>query len=457
MKDIVSSLKKSSKYFDKIAQLGKRLISTTTLSKCGFRKERGMPCKTIITDLLMLAFEKKSLYQKAGRDKEMTGHLKTYYRFLENAKHQWEKLLYEVAEKIVFEISRLTDHRRHVLVIDDSLYERLCSKKVELSAWQFDHVDQVCKKGFRFLTVGWADGFSFIPLMFRLVSSRKTQTVLDGYDKRTIAYRRRANALKKMTESAIEFLDKAKSLGAQYVTCDSWFGNPKTIRQMKNLGYDVVSHIKSNYLFFFNNGLYKAKYIQRHLDRSKEWCDLHKAKKINADIEVLGSAKVTFKKDSTPIRLLFCRLKSSKNPDEIAIIACTDMMLSAVEILELYAKRWSIEVFFKTCKGFLGFEDDTRALNYDTLVASKTICLLRYILITYNQRFESDHKTFSEMFFLFCDAVRDMCALNFAWKLLFTFYEMAKGLKISSLDDFFDVFKIFIRDLAPSDGFLCIS
>ena len=108
------------------------------------------------------------------------------------------------------------------------------------------------------------------------------------------------------------------------------------------------------------------------------------------------------------------------------------MMLSAVEILELYAKRWSIEVFFKTCKGFLGFEDDTRALNYDTLVASKTICLLRYILITYNQRFESDHKAFSEMFFLFCDAVRDMCALNFAWKLLFTFYVMAKETLINS-------------------------
>ena len=61
------------------------------------------------------------------------------------------------------------------------------------------------------------------------------------------------------------------------------------------------------------------------------------------------------------------------------------------------------------------------------------------------------------MFFLFCDAVQDMCALNFAWELLFAFYEMAKGLKISSLDDFFAVFKNFIRDLAPTDGFLCIS
>ena len=457
MEDIVSSLKESAKNFDKIDRLGKRLIASSVLSKCGFKKEKGMSCKNIFMDLLMLAFENKSLYQKAGKDKEMKGNLKTYYRFLENSKHQWEKLLYEVAEKIVFEISKLTDHRRHVLAIDDSLYERPCGKKVELSAWQYDHVDHVNKKGFRFLTVGWADGYSFIPLMFRLVSSRKTQTVPDGYDKRTLAYKRRADALKKMTDSAIEFLNKAKSLGVQYVTCDSWFSTPKTIRQIKNLGYDVVSHVKSNYLYCFDNGLYKAKYIQKHLDRSKEWCDLSGAKKIHSAIVVLGSAKVTFKKDSDPIRLLFCKLKGSKNPDELAIIACTDMSLSSVEILELYAKRWSIEVFFKTCRGFLGFEDDTRALNYDTMVASKTICLLRYILITYNQRFESDHKTFSEMFYLFCDAIMDMCALNFAWELLFAFYDWAKGMTITCLDDFVSLFRNFIRELAPVDGFLSIS
>lgn len=221
MRNIVSLLKESSKNFDKICESGKRLISSSLLSKCGFRKEKGLPCKTIMTDLLLLAFENKSLYQKAGKDKEMNGNLKTYYRFLGNSKHQWEKLLYEIAEKVVFEISKLTDHRRHVLVIDDSLYERPCSKKVELSAWQFDHVENVCKKGFRFLTVGWADGYSFVPLMFRLVSSRKTQTVPEEYDKRTIAYRRRVNALKKMNDSAVEFLEKAKTLGAQYVTCDS--------------------------------------------------------------------------------------------------------------------------------------------------------------------------------------------------------------------------------------------
>ena len=457
MKNIVSSLKKSAKNFDKIAQLAKKLIPSTLLSKCGFRKERGLPCKTILTDLLLLAFENKSLYQKAGKDKEMNGNLKTYYRFLENAKYQWEKLLYEVAEKVVMELSRLTDHSRHVLAIDDSLYERPWGKKIELCAWQFDHVFNVCKRGFRFLTVGWADGFSFVPLMFRLVSSRKTETVPEGYDKRTLAYKRRVNALKRMTDSVIEFLEKAKSLGAQYVICDSWFGTPKAIGQIRSLGYDVISHVKSNYLYCFNNGLYKVKYIQKHLDKSKDWCDISRAQNINPNIVVLGSAKVTFKKGNEPIRLLFCKLKESKNPDEVAIIACTDMSLSAVEILELYAKRWSIEVFFKTCKGFLGFEDDTRALNYDTMVASKSICLLRYILITYNQRFEEDHKTFSEMFYLFCDAIKDMCALNFAWELLFAFYDTVKNLTIACVDDFFALFKDFIRRLAPTDGFLSIS
>lgn len=234
MKDTVSLLKKGAKDFEEIFQLAKKLIPSTAMSKCGFWKEKGLPCKTILPD----AFENKSLYQKAGKDKEMNGNLKTYYRILENAKCHWEKLLYEVAEKVVLEISKLTDHRRHVLVIDDSLYERSCSKIVELIAWQFDHVGHVCKKGFRFLTVGWADGYSFIPLMYSLVSSRKAQTNPDDYDKRTITYRRRVNALKKMMDTAIEFLEKTKSLEAQYVTCDSWFGNSRTIRQIRNQGYD---------------------------------------------------------------------------------------------------------------------------------------------------------------------------------------------------------------------------
>ena len=457
MRNIVSSLKKSSNKIDEFSQIVKKLIPTASLKKCGFRKQKGIPCKKLLTDLLLLSFEQKSLYQKAEKDKETCGNIKTYYRFLEDKKQNWERLLFDVSEKVVIALSKLTDHRRHVLVVDDSLYERPNGEKVELCSFQYDHVARMMKRGFRFLTVGWADGFSFVPLLFRLVSSRKTQIDSNHYDKRTIAYRRRIDAIKKMTDSAIELLENLKTLGAQYVTCDCWFGTPKAIRKIHEMGYDVVSNIRSNYLFYFDNGLRKAKYIIQHLDRSKEWCDLSSAMNINPNIEVIGAAKVFFKNGDMPIRLLFCKLEKSKHPDDIAIIACTDLELSSVEILELYAKRWSIETFFKTCKGFLGFRDDTLSLCYDTLVAYKTICLLRYIIITVNQRYQEDHKTFSEMFYLYCDAIKDICALNMAWKLLFAFYDMTKDLVISSAEDFFNLFRVFLKELSPKGGPLCFS
>ena len=50
-----------------------------------------------------------------------------------------------------------------------------------------------------------------------------------------------------------------------------------------------------------------------------------------------------------------------------------------------------------------------------------------------------------------------MCALNFAWELLFAFYDEAKNMTISCVEDFFSLFKDFIRKLAPTDGFLSIS
>lgn len=451
MRNIVSSLKKSVNNISKFEQLRKKLIPTTILTKCGFEKKKGISCSKILTELLLLSFEKKSLYQKAEKEKKMSGNIKTYYRFLETAKYQWEKLLSEVSEKAVMEFSKLTPRERHVLVIDDSLYERPNGKKVEMCSYQYDHVYSKMKRGFRFLAMGWSDGYSFIPMAFRLVSSNHTRLESDKFDKRTTEYRRRVNAVKKMSDSMIDLLQKVKSLGTQYVTCDSWFGTPKAIQQVHDMGFDVISIIRTNYLFFFRNGLYKAIDVLKQLDQSNEWCDLSKAQNINPNVRVVGSIVVRFRKEKAPVRLLFCTMKNSKVPEEITLLACTDLSLSAVEILELYAKRWSIETFFKTCKEHLGFCNDTFSLSLDCLIASKTICLLRYILITVNQRYENDPKTFSEMFYLYCDAIKDLCAIYVAWELLLAFYSDAKNRISSSVEVFIDLFDAFLKSIYPLD------
>ena len=48
--------------------------------------------------------------------------------------------------------------------IDDSMFSRNCSKKVELLARVYDHVSHSYVKGFRMLTLGWSDGNTFLPL-----------------------------------------------------------------------------------------------------------------------------------------------------------------------------------------------------------------------------------------------------------------------------------------------------
>ena len=70
-----------------------------------------------------------------------------------------------LAVKVSIFFSLLTDKEREkVLIFDDSSYDRSRSKAVELLAWIFDHNTGQRLKGFKLLTLGWSDGFSFLPL-----------------------------------------------------------------------------------------------------------------------------------------------------------------------------------------------------------------------------------------------------------------------------------------------------
>ena len=59
----------------------------------------------------------------------------------------------------------------HVLIIDDSMFERNRSKKVELLAKVYDHAKHKYRFGFRMLTLGWSDGSTFLPVNSILLST----------------------------------------------------------------------------------------------------------------------------------------------------------------------------------------------------------------------------------------------------------------------------------------------
>ena len=151
--------------------------------------------------------------------------------------------------------------RYKVLILDDSTLEKPRSKVVELLARVFDHSNNKYLKGFRFLNLSWSDGVSFIPIDFCLLSSQKEHNrytnITKTLDKRTCGYKRRKEALSKITDLIEPLVSRALNAGirADYLLMDSWFGLPSVISKLHQ-NIHVICMVKktSKVLYLLFNG-----------------------------------------------------------------------------------------------------------------------------------------------------------------------------------------------------------
>jgi len=174
------------------------------LKECKFHKTDGFSCYTVIKNIFLLVFTGKNWFRIFTDSRTRPNFGKdVIYRFLNSVKWEWEKLLIQLSSKIIAWVTTLTDNTRYkVLIADDTFYDRTRSKSVELLSWVYDHVDGKSKKGFTKLTLGWSDGFTFLPLLFRLVSSKNCKNIKNKseYVKEKYAgYNRRIQARNKKT------------------------------------------------------------------------------------------------------------------------------------------------------------------------------------------------------------------------------------------------------------------
>jgi len=70
-------------------------------------------------------------------------------------------------------------------------------------------------------------------------------------------------------------------------------------------------------------------------------------------------------------------LKKSPGKHDWAVFLTTDRNLEAVEILEIYALRWAIEVYFKEAKQHLGFLKE-QSNHYAAYIASIHLTAIRF-------------------------------------------------------------------------------
>ncbi|MBF0467049.1 MAG: transposase [Nitrospirae bacterium] len=432
------TIKNSMDLFCKEHQIGQ------IMKMANIKKNNGIAPLFLFKYIFQLAFMGKNLYRLLqGKDLLGEGTEKdTVYRFLNSPSYNWRKFLLHLSSAILDSVELLTS-RDKVLIFDDSLYSRNRSKKVELLARVYDHVERRFCKGFRMLTLGWSDGATFLPVSFSLLSSEEEKNricgVNAGIDKRTNGYKRRSEGIRKATDVLFELLQQAKSYGisARYVLFDSWFSFPVVIQRVLQSGFNVICMLKKmphvRYL-----------YEGRHLNLE----ELYKAaRKKCGRAKILASAFVSFgESQQIKGRIFFVRDRNSRN--WLAIFS-SDVTINGEEVVRIYGKRWDIEVFFKMCKSHLQLAKEFQGRSYDAMVAHTTIVFCRYIMLAMEERNNEDDRTFGNLFYLYCDEIRDIQFSTAIQLLLKMLVEHLRKNQISTDDAIHTLLSNFISALPP--------
>ena len=107
-----------------------------------------------------------------------------------------------------------------------------------------------------------------------------------------------------------------------------------------------------------------------------------------------------------PVRLVFVRNRNKRK--DYLVLVTTDLSLSEEEVIQLYGKRWGIEVFFKACKSYLRLGKDCRSVSYDAMTAHVAVVCTRYMLLAVEERENTDGRSLGELFYLGLDELPDL-------------------------------------------------
>ena len=413
-------------------------------------KKKGTPVSEIFQYLFLLIFSNRSMYMNLLTGRDTPDFAKdTVYRFMKMVQINWIRFTTILSSRIIKEaiVPLDSEERTNVLILDDSMYERNRSKKVELLAKVFDHAKHAYKFGFRMLTLGWSDGATFLPVNSVLLSTENKKNRMneaDPVDKRAVGYKRRQLAIQKGTAVMLELLKQAKkaAIPAKYVLFYSWFSSPASIHAVKEVGYNVIAMVKKTSKMFFRYNGEDMSLISIY----------NKNKKRRGRSKYLLSVIVDVVKDgkTIPAKVVYVRNRNKRK--EYLCIISTDTELDENEIIRIYGKRWDIEVFFKVCKSYLHLSKECRSMSYDAMTAHTAVVFTRYMMLSIENRESQDERSLGELFLYFSDEMSDITWIQ-AFQLLLQMFRtlLADNIDIAEeeidklVDTFMDAIPTLLR------------
>lgn len=254
--------------------------------------------------------------------------------------------------------------------------------------------------GQQVLTLGLATEDAFLPLDSQIyVSQVKARELIKPYhDGRSVAGKRyREATTRSKPEMAADMMKRALRSGmeADYVVADAWFGTKPMIRSALELKICPILRMKKNKMKYRvekgrEKQLLNAQQLYAQVVKRK-WKKVPGLpwKAVVLDVELDLAKKGDKKSRWRAVRLLFVR--GLKEPGEAAVsnkdwalFLTTDIRLSMKKMLEVYALRWGIEVYFKEAKQHLGFLKEQTA-TFASHTASIHLCAIRYLILMHNK------------------------------------------------------------------------
>lgn len=104
------------------------------------------------------------------------------------------------------------------------------------------------------------------------------------------------------------------------------------------------------------------------------------------------------------------------------------------EIIQLYGKRWNIEVFFKVSKSLLKLTKGNRSLSYDAMCAHTAVVFLRYMFLAVSIREDKDIRTAGPMFCMVADELADVSLKEAMAKLQLFLEKLVEGFHITKTE-----------------------
>ena len=367
-------------------------------------------------------YEGSGLYRMFGCAKDV------FYSFVSQDVIDWRNIIYRISTKLIGKVTVRSDYKKSglpsVLIADGTDLPKT-GMQMESIGKIFSHVHQRCILGYKALVMCWSDGRTQFVADFSLHGEKgKVEGKEQGLTakQRNQRYCRERKGDSHMARRKDEFFNSKlerliimvktamkKGIPFEYLLVDSWF----TCKELVN--FVCHSHKKFHLLGMAKMG--KTRYL------TDRWGELT-AKAIIAKLK--ASRQVSYGRrlrcsyavadvvlDGRKVRLFFC--KRTRHEEWKAMLT-TDVTLSFKRAYEIYAMRWSIEVFFSDAKRLLNMAGCS-ARDFSSQIAHVSLVIIRYNLLAVIKR-SLDYETIGGLFKDIYEGVQELTVVEKIWGII---------------------------------------